>query len=99
MQVLLDSNLIICSVGTLGFQRLRSVDRFELERFFSTCSLLPVDRTIINHAAALRQQRKFSLGDAIIAATAITNSLTLATRNAADFVDVPSLQVVDPFNA
>jgi len=37
------------------------------------------------------------LPDAIIAATAILYSLTLITRNTADFKDIIGLKIVNPF--
>jgi hypothetical protein len=45
---------------------------------------------------ALRQQRKMSLGDATIAATAIVHQLPIATHNVTDFQWVPNLIVIDP---
>jgi toxin FitB len=45
---------------------------------------------------ALRQQRKMSLGDATIAATAMVHQLPIATHNVTDFQWVPNLTVIDP---
>ncbi len=53
---------------------------------------------IIERAASLRRQRRMSLGDAIIAATALENDLILATRNIGDFQWVEGLSLFDPFN-
>ena len=44
----------------------------------------------------LRQQRALSLGDALIAATAIYHGLPLATHNKRDFEWIKSLEVIDP---
>jgi toxin FitB len=87
----------ISVVETLGFHKLREVDRAGLELFFKSCVLLPVDREVIRIATALRQSRKRTLGDALIAATAVAHALTLATRNAVDFADIEHLNVIDPF--
>jgi toxin FitB len=38
-----------------------------------------------------------TLGDALIAATALEYGLELATRNVADFVDIPKKAVFNPF--
>jgi predicted nucleic acid-binding protein len=46
----------------------------------------------VNLAIGLRQQRKMSLGDALIAATALEHNLTLATHNEGDFSWVPGLR-------
>jgi predicted nucleic acid-binding protein len=37
-----------------------------------------------------------TLGDALIGATAITNDLTLVTRNVDDFDWIEGLQILDP---
>jgi predicted nucleic acid-binding protein len=41
---------------------------------------------------------KFSLGDALIAATALEHDLELATRNADDFKHVSGLKWSNPFD-
>jgi hypothetical protein len=50
-------------------------------------------------AITLRQQRAMSLGDALIAATALNLYLPLATHNTDDFTWIKSLTVVDPMQA
>ncbi|MDO9140371.1 MAG: PIN domain-containing protein [Methylobacter sp.] len=47
-------------------------------------------------AIALKQQRKMSLGDALIAATCIEHHKTLATRNTADFDWIENMRVINP---
>lgn len=37
-----------------------------------------------------------SLGDSIIAATALVNSFELYTHNVADFVGISGLKIIDP---
>lgn len=86
----------ISIVEALGYHRLREIDRMGLELFFANCRLLPIDRTIIRAATELRQKRKMSLGDALIAGTAIIHELILATHNAADFQAIDGLTVIDP---
>ena len=58
--------------------------------------LLDVSSLIILRAVDLRRQRKMSLGDAIIAATALEHGLTLLTHNVADFHWVAGLKIEDP---
>lgn len=55
-------------------------------------------KTIIDLSISLRQQRKMSVGDAIIAATALKYRETLATRNTADFNWIKGLKIIDPMN-
>ena len=61
--------------------------------------VLPVERTVAEHAAQLRAQarrdgRVLHLGDALIAATAVVHGLSLVTRNVNDFADL-DVDVVD----
>jgi len=46
----------------------------------------------------LKQQRKISLGDAIIAATALEHSLQLVTRNSKDFAWIDELRMLNPMD-
>nr|VFK53924.1 MAG: PIN domain-containing protein [Candidatus Kentron sp. TUN]VFK55822.1 MAG: PIN domain-containing protein [Candidatus Kentron sp. TUN] len=58
--------------------------------------MLPVSYPIIEQAISLRQQRKMSLGDALIAATALAHDLELATANTNDFDWIEDLDVINP---
>ena len=86
----------ITCVEVLGFHRLNDRDRTEFEAFFQTAAILSIEPNIIDGAIALRQQRRMSLGDAIVAATAIVHDLTLATRNVRDFQWIESLPLYNP---
>jgi len=48
-------------------------------------------------AVDIRKTFKTKLPDAIIAATAIVNNLSLITRNTKDFEKIQELEVVDPY--
>ncbi len=58
--------------------------------------VLPVSDAVIQKALALRQQKKMSLGDALIGATALIYGLTLITSNVKDFEWIEGLLVRDP---
>lgn len=51
----------------------------------------------MEQAVKLRQLRKMTLGDALIAGTALVFGLTLVTRNVDDFQWIAGLSVLDPF--
>jgi predicted nucleic acid-binding protein len=55
-----------------------------------------LDEAAIQRAIKLRQQAKMSLGDSIIAATAIENDCELWTTNTEDFIGVESLRLHNP---
>ena len=56
-----------------------------LQKFIATCLVYPLDEAIIIESINVRKQYKIKLPDAIIAATALVNNLTLFTRNISDF--------------
>lgn len=89
----------ITQVETLGYHRLSATDKLYFQSLFALLGILPVTPAVIGRAVALRQQRRLSLGDALIAATALEFGLDLATRNVADFAPIGGLQVFDPFAA
>ena len=85
-------------VEVLGYHRLKSAERQELERFFSQLNILYPSEEVFQKAIELRQQHAMSLGDALIAATALHHNVSLATHNEADFKWIKSLSVIDPMD-
>ena len=57
-----------------------------------------VDEEIANRAIELKRTKNIKLADAVIAATALLNNLTLATRNMDDFKDIEGLEIINPFS-
>ena len=83
-------------VEVLGYHRLSDDVRHIFERFFASSEILQIIPPILDGAVALRQQKRISLGDALIAATAVQHGRTLLTHNMDDFRWVPGLQLLDP---
>lgn len=54
-----------------------------------------LDEDIVNHTIKIRQNYRTKLPDAIIAATAIVNNLTLITRNISDFYNIEGLKLIN----
>jgi toxin FitB len=88
---------VATKIEVLGYHSLTPEDKADLERFFSASEILETSIKIADRAVALRQRRKMSLGDAIIAATALHHDYRLITRNIVDFEWIPGLQVWNPF--
>jgi toxin FitB len=88
----------ISRVEVLGFHNLTSQERQFLEALFATVTVLPLLPDVVERAIQLRQQKKTSLGDALVAATALEHNLPLVSRNKSDFVWMSGLQVFDPFD-
>ena len=88
----------VTRVETLGYHQLAAEDKAYFEAFFETASIIPITDSVIDKATELRQQKKMSVGDAIIAATALLNDLELYTNNTKDFAHIAGLMVVNPLD-
>ncbi|HEY9608270.1 MAG TPA: type II toxin-antitoxin system VapC family toxin [Allocoleopsis sp.] len=86
-------------VETLGYHRLTEMECQLLEEFFAVSLMLPISQPVLAQAVTLRQTRRMTLGDAIIAGTALTHDLILVTRNVDDFRWIEGLQLLNPFEA
>lgn len=87
---------IITKIEALGYHKLPADDKDYFETLFESIRILPITDGIIDKAVELRQQKKMSLGDCLIAATALINGFDLYTNNTADFVHISGLTVVNP---
>ncbi len=87
---------IVTRIEVLGFARLTPERRADLEAFFGAAEVLPLDEGVAARAVALRQQRRMSLGDSVVAATALESGLVLATNNEADFAWIPGIRLTNP---
>ena len=85
---------LITKLEVMGFHKLKPSDEVELKRLLAASAILPISEDIITEAIRLRQQRKRSLGDSIIAATGLLYKQPILTNNAADFADIEGLEVI-----
>jgi len=88
----------VSKVEALGYHRLSEIERRLLEAFFTDADVLHISEPVIDQAVALRQRRRMTLGDALIASTAIVHALILVTHNRGDFVGIDGLEVIDPLS-
>lgn len=86
----------ISRVETLGYHRLTEEDREVIQGVLDPLDLIFPSAESFEIAVRLRQKRKMSLGDALIAATAIEHGLILATANVEDFRWIENLTVINP---
>ena len=82
----------------LGYPRLTSEDREDFNQLFKLTETYSISLRVINQAISLRQLKKMTLGDAIIAATALVHSQPLVTRNTKDFEWIEELNLINPFD-
>ena len=61
--------------------------------------ILPIDADVARRAAALHVPDPAPVVDALIAATALSNGMAVATRDTADFERFDQLDVINPWTA
>jgi predicted nucleic acid-binding protein len=71
----------VIMVETLGYHKFSGREKTALDTIFSTVTIIYPSPKVFQTAIKLRQKRAISLGDAMIAATALEDKLTLATHN------------------
>ncbi|OYW31384.1 MAG: hypothetical protein B7Z47_01245 [Chthoniobacter sp. 12-60-6] len=85
-------------VEVLGWHRITPEDLRDLETFLEAGILLSITDAIADRAMRLRQEKKMSLGDAFIAATALEFDCELVTRNTDDYKHIAGLRLLNPFD-
>lgn len=88
---------IITKLELLGYN-FSSFDNESLTKeFIAKSTVYAINEQVEEETIKLRKSYKIKLPDAIIAATAIVNKLTLITRNTIDFKPIVELKTVNPF--
>lgn len=88
----------ISIMEVLGYHKITSLEKELFYALFNKIDFYDIDDSIIQKATKLRQNKKMSLGDAIISATAMIHHLPLMTRNSSDFDWIDNLQLINPFD-
>ena len=89
----------ITKIECLGFSRIQANELLLLEALFSESYTLPLTDDISERATKLRQAKNMSLGDAIIAATALEHNYELWTANVEDFAHIEGLRILNPIKS
>lgn len=90
---------IISRVEILGYPKLQALEKAALSELLEALELIYLTPATYEIAIQLRQQRRISLGDALIAATCLENGFDLATNNTADFREIEALAVLNPLQS
>lgn len=88
----------ITKLEVLGYHGFDANGKQNMTDLFDSLKIIPIDSTIIDKAVELRQLRKMSIGDAIIAATALLKNSEIVTRNVTDFKRL-GIPVFDPLGS
>ncbi len=89
---------VINKIELLGFAGITVNEELKFQELINAANVLDLDGDIVNSTIEIRKQRKTKLPDAIIAATALVNKLTIITRNTKDFDKIEGLAVVNPYD-
>jgi predicted nucleic acid-binding protein len=98
-QFIAENEVVVSAVSyveVLGYHKLTDADRKTLTTFFAAAEILPITQGVMERSVQLRQTRKLSLGDALVAATALVFDRTLVTRNVKDFTWIAGLKIHNP---
>jgi len=88
----------VSEIEVLGYQKITPEEISDLQEFVYSSNVVPITEEAAKKAIALRQQRKMSLADSILAATALENDWELVSRNVDDFAWIANLRLVNPFD-
>ena len=86
----------ITAIEVLGYHNITAAEEYRLTQILDAYESIELTDAIIAKAIELRQLKNMSLGDAIIAATAIELKCTLWTVNESDFKNLEGLKVYNP---
>jgi toxin FitB len=96
----LSGNPFCCSVITkvevLGYHLLSPKEKLDFENLFNAIPLVPISTSIIEKAIQIKQIKRVTLGDSLIAATALDIEAELVTANSKDFEGIFGLKVTNP---
>ena len=85
---------IVSKIEVLGYHDLSDFVKENLQLFFSEIPIINLSDEIAEIAIQLRQKKKMTLGDSIIAATAIHKNIPLLTNNIKDFKHIENLVLI-----
>lgn len=86
----------ICKIEALGYKEMRSSEEARIRELFAAMIEIKLSDEIAECAIRLRQDKKISLGDSIVAATALVNDCELYTANTEDFKHIDGLDLINP---
>jgi predicted nucleic acid-binding protein len=88
---------IITKIEVLGFNAPENYYQL-LTDFMNDAIILDLSNNIVESCIEIRKENKIKLPDAIIAATALVNNLTIISRNVSDFQNIDEISVINPYN-
>lgn len=90
---------VINKIELLGFKNITPLEEIKFKQFIEASNIIGLHEEIVNTTIGIRKKYKTKLPDAIIAATAMVNKITLITRNAKDFEKIEGMEVANPYKS
>ena len=90
---------VINKIELLGFSDITENEELKFQELINAADILDLNENIVNSTIEVRKKYKIKLPDAIIAATALENELTIITHNTKDFNKIEGLAVLNPYVA
>ena len=87
---------VASKIEALGYADISVQENSKLTQLFSMSIGLDISQAIANTAIRLKQEKRMTLGDAIIAATALVYDCSLWTANIDDFKHIQGLKLHNP---
>ena len=88
---------VITEIELLCWKSATGNDLIIINNFISDCVVFQLEQNIKVQTIEIRKKSGLKLPDAVIAATAVTNGLTLISRNTSDFNKVNNIELINPF--
>ena len=88
---------VITEIEALSWIAPDKVYEIIIKEFINNANILPLTKKIVAECVQIRRSKKIKTPDAIIAATAIVNNLTLITSDN-DFKNIRHLQTMNPLD-
>jgi predicted nucleic acid-binding protein len=86
----------ITRIEALGYSKITAEELLLLSALFEEAHDLPLNNAVVDAAIALRQAHKMTLGDSVVAATALEFDIELWTANIDDFRRIRGIKLVNP---
>jgi len=85
----------ITKLEVLGYHKLTEREQELFIIFFQNINILSINNQVINQAIKIRQTKSISIGDSIIAATALIHNQEIFTNNTSDFRFIEKIKIIE----
>lgn len=86
----------VTQIELLGYPTISGPEEADAMHVIQSSSVILINSIIIEETILLRKKHSIKLPDAIIAATALVNDLTIITANEKDFLKIQGLDIINP---